>query len=367
MKKAKVIVPALGLLLLSTAASISGTVAWFTAVRTYDFTAGEFAVVNTKDTLACELGEGIGTDVLENAVSVEDGSAGKKKLTDGSFDHTDYEHLPIIAPDLEGEKVGTKYDLATATESNLERATDTYTAFTWTATFSVTFGATADNDVGLFFDVANANTYCNGVYRLADGASVTGYYEDKAGTNAATGTADGLTDYYKAPSSTGKGFRVAIVPTAVGATSLGLARVWAPNQTAGNGTPANNKCTFVDGVGVGTSLNPSTTPAAAQAYSTVSSQCVNNAMATSTATSSALISSDDSALTIPNSTTTKTAALAMKNYMGFFKATANTTVSLTFKFVVWYEGSDENIRQTNETVFEKVTLGMQFGVYNLDD
>ena len=42
MKKSKIIVPALGLLLLSTAASVSGTVAWFTANRTYNTTISSF-------------------------------------------------------------------------------------------------------------------------------------------------------------------------------------------------------------------------------------------------------------------------------------------------------------------------------------
>ena len=34
MKKAKILIPALGMMMLSTAAAVSGTMAWFTASRT---------------------------------------------------------------------------------------------------------------------------------------------------------------------------------------------------------------------------------------------------------------------------------------------------------------------------------------------
>ena len=45
MKKSKIIVPALAIITLSTAASITGTVAWFTANRTASVTVGDMAVV----------------------------------------------------------------------------------------------------------------------------------------------------------------------------------------------------------------------------------------------------------------------------------------------------------------------------------
>ena len=49
MKKSKIIVPALGILLLSAAASVSGTVAWFTANRTFEMDAGNFSVISGQD------------------------------------------------------------------------------------------------------------------------------------------------------------------------------------------------------------------------------------------------------------------------------------------------------------------------------
>ena len=366
MKKSKIIVPALGLLLLSTAASVSGSVAWFTANRVYGFTAGEFAVVNTKDNLNCTLAEGFGTDVNNgsSSVAVETG----KKLTDASFDHTDT-NLPVIIPNTEGDKVASKVNLASL-GSQVARATNTYSAFSWKGTFEVTFGATADNDVGLFFDVADPQTYVNTMYQvgsklpsgsaLAVDADVTSYYLDPACQGShATGGAVAETKYY-APvtaDTTAKGYRIAIIPTNIPANSLGLTKVWAENQTSANAK-------FIDGLaenadlGSGTAYSKTTTQNAG-AGTTISARDVEGDAV-------AVISSDvaDQALTVPSSTTAKSAALGMKNYLGFFHATANATVSLEFTFVAWYEGTDPCISNSAKA-YDTVAVGMQFGICNL--
>ena len=364
MKKSKIIVPALGLLLLSTAASVSGSVAWFTANRVYGFTAGQFAVVNTKDNLNCTLGNGFGTTTSNNEVSVTSGY----KLTDASFDHTDTD-LPIIIPNTEGDKVASKVNLANI-GSQTPRATNTYSAFSWTGTFEVTFGATADNDVGLFFDVADPQTYVNTMYKvgsklpsgsaLAAGADVTSYWLDPAcqGDHATGSAVDDGTKYYKPVSddTTAKGYRIAIIPTNIPTNSLGLTKVWAENQTSA-------KSNFVDGLDVDDAL-------AGTAYSKTTTQ--NDGAGTTiterdvTGDAVAVISSDvaDQALTVPSSTTAKSAALGMKNYLGFFKASANATVALTFTFVAWYEGTDENISNSAKA-YDTVAVGMQFGICNL--
>ena len=46
MKKSRIIVPALAMLTLSVAASVTGTVAWFSASRTKTLTANNLAVLN---------------------------------------------------------------------------------------------------------------------------------------------------------------------------------------------------------------------------------------------------------------------------------------------------------------------------------
>ena len=362
MKKSKIIVPALGLLLLSTAASVSGTVAWFTANRVYGFTAGEFAVVNTKDNLSCQLGAGFGTavDNETNAVSV----TGGKILTDASLDHTDTT-VPIIIPDGEGKKVGAKVELADIADQDA-RATDTYSAFSWTATFSIAFGGTATEDVGLFFDFADDDSYANSFVKVGSklpdgtvlrvGDDVTSYYTDPKCTTSATGTAVADTKYYMPVSGqyqTARGYRVAMIPTSIPTNSLGITKIWAPNQTSANAK-------FIDGLAEGADLGAGT------AYSTSTVQNSGSGLTAGTVTTNPVVmGSDNSSLTVPTSATTKAQALAMKNYLGFFKATPDSTIELTFTFVAWYEGTDPTIVNNSHTIYDTVAIGMQFGVYNL--
>ena len=44
MKKAKILVPAMGMMLLSTAAAVSGTMAWFSANRAVTVNANDYSV-----------------------------------------------------------------------------------------------------------------------------------------------------------------------------------------------------------------------------------------------------------------------------------------------------------------------------------
>ena len=61
MKKSKLIVPALAIIAFSTAASITGTVAWFTANRQVTINAGNYTVVKTSADLDCDLADGFQT------------------------------------------------------------------------------------------------------------------------------------------------------------------------------------------------------------------------------------------------------------------------------------------------------------------
>ena len=159
MKKSKIIVPALGLLLLSTAASVSGTVAWFTANNKYHTTIDSFAVVKTNDDLKCQLGAGVGTSVstTDPEVILLEKSSYASKLSDASFDPTTN---TLIEPDANGEnvKAETAASGLLAAESSLVRATiedapktKIYSCVTWTMTFKVSFGAVATN-YALFLD-----------------------------------------------------------------------------------------------------------------------------------------------------------------------------------------------------------------------
>lgn len=85
MKKAKIIIPALGLLVLSTAASITGTVAWFTATTTVTTSASVFKVAALDGALEVNMTKNQGTANVTGgqSVTVKEGAV----LGDASYDH----------------------------------------------------------------------------------------------------------------------------------------------------------------------------------------------------------------------------------------------------------------------------------------
>ena len=168
MKKSKIIVPALGLLLLSTAASVSGSVAWFTANRTFNTEIGSFAVTKLDGDLSCAFTAGVGTsleassnanirDSAGNVLVVEtDGTA--NLLGDASFDHTSgklYTDNPDETTEA-GVNTDNFLDLGLSSSGNWEVADNVYYAVQWTMTFTYTYGANP-SAVGLFFDVAHSS------------------------------------------------------------------------------------------------------------------------------------------------------------------------------------------------------------------
>ncbi len=309
MKKSKVIIPALGILVLSTAASVTGTVAWFTANTKYNTTVGDFAVVKTNDDLVCVQAPGVGTNVSaedtpNNTITVKS----NYELTDASFDHTAND---IIAPDSSGQTVGSVTALGSANETNMKRATymvsttehTVYTAFTWTMTFKVKFGG-VNRNYGLYMD------------HTADHSAVT----------KKSGAAIASTD-------TAKGFRLALVGQTA---TYSNTRVWADNQTSAN-------CQFVDGLTAGTAL-------AGTAYA--SPMLIDSAYNTALPTAGS-----------PESTSV---ASARPDYLGKFVFQANTEVSLVYTAVAWFEGTDPTIVNA-ATVFDTVTAAMHFEAIPLSD
>ena len=81
MKKSRIIVPAMAVIAFSSAASIAGSVAWFTASRQVTISGGSYAVVKTNSNLEMELTKGAGTTVNGTTVTFTG------KLTDASFNH----------------------------------------------------------------------------------------------------------------------------------------------------------------------------------------------------------------------------------------------------------------------------------------
>ena len=315
MKKTRIIIPALAMIAFSVAASITGTVAWFTANRTAQIDAGTYAVVKTTNDLTCTIGEGVGTTVTNNGTSHIVSVAGK--LTDGSFDHVGSNKY-IIAPDGSGANVGKRTGLsATSPKADGEAAllrgqtSDStpikiYTAITWDMTFTIDFGAAA-GDVGLFMNLATTT------------------WQAGSGTVGANNQ------------DTAKGFRMAFIAQ----ETNGISHVAAGLQTSDN-------CHYIGGE-----------PAVGSALASASTNYTGVALIPSTSFSSSATFADSY---------TTTEAAAMNNYFGKFAFATDTQVSLSFKVVCWFEGTDPNIvngDQTNPTVFRDVTAHLEFNAINL--
>ena len=210
MKKSRVIVPAMAVIAFSTAASIAGSVAWFTASRTVTISGGTYSVVKTTTNLDATLSAGIGTEV-DSLDATKINFTGK--LTDSSFNH-DLSVLSFFVPNGAGDDIDHAVTLADAEadapydyEHTMVRATIpqtapaedivVYTAATFKITFEMNFGSGAP-DVALYLDCSNA-------------------------TSKSRFTTDGT-------AKTAKGFRMALVPTAK-SNADGVSRVFAGLQT----------------------------------------------------------------------------------------------------------------------------------------
>ena len=307
MKKSKIIVPALGLLLLSTAASISGSVAWFVANRTFNATVGNFAVVSTTGALECAFTPGVGTENGKKADESADTStltvSDNSVLTHGSVDHktqkayypTDEKATTFNAGyALTGTKgtLPTTDPVAAATGDTLGllRGKNTsgdniFTAFTWDMTF--TFNTTnASDSFALFFD--------------NDQSVVTRTSTD--GTSS---------------EETYKGFRIAFMH--VSGTTKDL--VWADNQEW-NATLANSNVKYMSG-----------NPAAVTGYAAADKDLI------ASNTAAANIASVDESNGIADGTASATAE-SYYNYLGTFTPSSRT---MTFRCAAWYEGTDPNV------------------------
>lgn len=166
MKKSKIIIPALGILLLSTAASISGTVAWFTASRTFSTSVSEFGVGSIDGELKAVVGAGVGTKVGANDYTIllaTGDTPTASVLTDGSYDSSAAKvYTDNAVTTEEGEGINTNDFLVvgtdgTRTEANLKAGTkdskNYYYAVTWTIKLTYEGSATSDN-VHMLFDSA---------------------------------------------------------------------------------------------------------------------------------------------------------------------------------------------------------------------
>ena len=375
-KKSKIVVPALALILLSTAASISGSVAWFTASRSTQVKTGEFTVVRTGDDLAVALTAGAGID---NTIANQTLNAKENyNLTDASFDHTFHDTSVdgwstwvspfVVEPDVPRQNILDVVQLGTGIsehaltktanlETALNRGTNVYSAYTWDMTFSITFSESSTKNQGLFLDLASADTYMHaGSVEVANDGSIAGLYDNPKCTGAAGGEGakneTGATKtYYRKPVSSGKGFRIAFIPTNVTSGSVGYSKVWAANE----GT-AEGEGKYVS------SLTGALTPVSYGSNTlSFNGTAFGNA---SLGTLSSLMKSGDNDV-VPNDGTISaaTALTTKKNFLGYFGVSAGNTVSLTFTCVAWYEGTHPEV--DNDGTLENITSSMRFGVCDL--
>ena len=306
LKKSLLIVPAMATLLFAAAGSVGGTVAWFSAVSTFDTKITSFKVVRLDGDLACVMGEGVGTDVSAGKVVLE----ANTELTHGSYDHTSKNVYVTTGSDTSfASKAVLSDDAATAASGDLLATSyiisgashKVYYAVTWSMAFTYSLpvsGASSGQATNLYLDLVNSS------FTSIDGGQSESLF-------------------------TKKGFRVAFFPnTAEDMTTSTndehYTRVWADLEESA-------KCSYVS--------SASTT----SAYTSGSD-----------ASSKVLISSADTAVIPEGEKGTKNL-----NYcLGQFKGFTTGASKLGYTCVAWFEGSDENVK--NAASMDEVTVNLAF-------
>lgn len=198
MKKSKIIIPALGMLLLSTAASVTGTVAWFTTVSSANANITSFAVRKLGGDLSYVVAPLTGTqkaDSTDTSAIVLKGT--NPALCDASYNHLTGDLWKANSNATAFSALDSESD-ANWSVTSADPAQVTYYAVSWQYTFTYAFGGDS-TAMNLYFDAA-AST-CTGTQ-----------------VTAASGTQT---------EETYKGFRIAFINTAASRKV-----VWAENQAS---------------------------------------------------------------------------------------------------------------------------------------
>ena len=164
MKKSKIIVPALGIMCLSTAAAVTGTVAWFTAARVKSFSMSGITAVNPESGLTLAL-----TNVNNTVVTGEDPNlnVAHAALRDGSVDVANGKVYGSVLAD-DGTLSAFK-DVTSVAKTNPANKNSYYagnvkvagvdTDIFYATEFTADFGLTRDGGYtyNLFFDAVNSS------------------------------------------------------------------------------------------------------------------------------------------------------------------------------------------------------------------
>ena len=159
MKKSKIIIPAAAILALSVGASVTGTVAWFTASRTVSATVNNLAAINT----AGDLGVEILSEGLVGATKKSANSVNLSYLQDASYDAgADKAYVSTLNNDgslVTGTRLVEKdaYKTVAVTVSNTTTYESVFVVNQWQAEFSTS--STATNY--LYFNPSKATSKIN--------------------------------------------------------------------------------------------------------------------------------------------------------------------------------------------------------------
>ena len=160
LKKSAVVIPALARIAVTAAASVSGTVAWFTANRSVTINASNFQAKAESGALSVTSANLVGVVADENTNKGSVKMADNNYLTDGSFDFTELYTKDTL--DDEGNPVTFKtlgnYASAQGESTKWNITSDGKTLWygvSWTWNFTYKF-SNLDSDRALFFNIKDS-------------------------------------------------------------------------------------------------------------------------------------------------------------------------------------------------------------------
>ncbi len=301
-KKSLLVVPALGVLMLAAAGSVGGTVAWFSSVSTFNTRVSSFGVGRLEGNLSCEVAAANGTVANgTNAVAVGKQSIGDAFLTHGSVNHTAADGAVWT---LDGSSSSVAYKAVSSPwlySTSLLGGKYWYHAVSWTMSFEYKYGA----------DITATKLY------LSSACEITA---EKVNSGDTENTFSEFTKL---------GFRIAFIANGSDSTGTLAPMVWAP---------------FVE----------SATASAEGAYSGYT--YVTGTSATASYTTSNFAYGEASFGTYASPATGTTPQVG---YLGTFgTGTANTSKTLNYTCIAWFEGTDANI--VDDALMQKVTASLVF-------
>lgn len=153
MKKSKIIIPALAVIAFSTAASVTGTVAWFTSTRTATITTQDFAITKIDGNLGASVTGICGTAANGSNDKQVDILNASQKMGDTSFNPSTKQLWRANEDLVSFHEIGTVTSYNSATDWKISNTV--YYAVSWKITFTYEFSAD-QRDVHVYFDQSSS-------------------------------------------------------------------------------------------------------------------------------------------------------------------------------------------------------------------